>query len=343
MQSRYRRVLVCAALLSAFGTPHTYAQSKFIDDAQRVVELPKTVTRVFAAGAPAEVLLYTLTPDKLVGRNHQPPRAALEFMPPELRNPIAIAKLPRSQDASNDTELLALKPDVYIDYGDLHQDYIDSVGNVQRRTGVPGIILDGHLEAIPATYRRLGAALQVKRRGDILAKSVDQLLKKYRGTLKKSGAVPRVYLACSGDAMIPCLEGEKMGEVAQFLGAVNVAGKIGDAPIKPLTMEEIEAWNPEVIIAASADAAARILQDVNWRSIKAIKEKRVYAAPTLPFNWGSRPPSVTRLPGLIWLAYALPGREFDTAFYSDIRSFFKLFYHVNPTDEQLKMLVQPRS
>ena len=45
--------------------------AELVDDAQRRVELPDAPSRVFAAGAPAEVLLYTLVPEMLVGRNHQ--------------------------------------------------------------------------------------------------------------------------------------------------------------------------------------------------------------------------------------------------------------------------------
>ena len=63
--------LPCAALM----------QSSFVDDAGRRVTLPPDVSRVFAAGAPAEVMLYTLAPDLLVGRNMSPPVDALEFFP----------------------------------------------------------------------------------------------------------------------------------------------------------------------------------------------------------------------------------------------------------------------
>ena len=87
------------AFLIAFAVAASYAngaqaQARFTDDAKRSVTLPGHVSRVFAAGAPAEVLLYTLVPDMLVGRNHMPTAAALEFMPPELRSPKPIKNLP---------------------------------------------------------------------------------------------------------------------------------------------------------------------------------------------------------------------------------------------------------
>jgi iron complex transport system substrate-binding protein len=97
---------------------------------------------------------------------------------------------------------------------------------------------------------------------------------------------------------------------------------------------------PEVIVAPSRDAAAAIRTDAAWRHIDAVAAGRVHAPPTLPFNWGPRPPSVNRLAGLIWLAYVLPGRELDAAFFDDVRSFFATFYHVTPTDEQLRALVR---
>jgi iron complex transport system substrate-binding protein len=57
----------------------TSSQSRFVDDADRAVMLPPRVSRVFAAGAPAKVLLHTLAPEKLVGRNRVPEGAISEF------------------------------------------------------------------------------------------------------------------------------------------------------------------------------------------------------------------------------------------------------------------------
>lgn len=78
---------------------------------------------VFAAGAPADLPLYTLVPEKLAGRNVLPSPAAKEFMPPPYRNPTPITNLPDRDDPRFDAELLALDVDVYIDYGTIDDDY----------------------------------------------------------------------------------------------------------------------------------------------------------------------------------------------------------------------------
>jgi iron complex transport system substrate-binding protein len=168
-------------------------QTRFVDDARRDVQLPARVNRVFAAGAPAEVLLYTLAPEKLPGRNRLPEGDAVEFFPPAYRTPVLIRQLPEVDNPAADAELLALKPDVYVDYGTVDEDYIASVDAVQRRTRVPGIILEGALTRIPETYRRLGAALGAAERGNRLAAAADRMLSKYRGALEpstKSGRWP---------------------------------------------------------------------------------------------------------------------------------------------------------
>jgi len=332
------RHLITVALFIAVAWPVAKAQTGFVDAAKRNVQLPSRVARVFAAGAPAEVLLYTLVPEMLVGRNRVPEGAAVEFFPPTFRNPIFIKQLPEVDDPATDAELLALKPDVYVDYGTVHEDYIASVEAVQRRTKVPGIILDGALSLIPDTYRRLGAALGVAARGERLASTADRLLMKYRNALASISTPPRVYLACSADGFMPCLEDDAAGEQLKWLGAVNVAGTRATAPRRALTIDEINALAPDAIVLTGG-SAARLRANGAWQSVKAVASGRVFQYPALPYGWGPRPPSVNRVPGIVWLSYVLQGRDFDATFAADIREFFSEFYHLTLTDQQLRTLV----
>jgi iron complex transport system substrate-binding protein len=100
-------LLVAAGVLTtrAFG-------AEIVDDAGRHVELTTKVSRVFAAGYPAEILLYTLAPEMLAGRNHPPPAAALELIPPEYRKLPTIGTLPERDEPRYDAELVAAKPDL---------------------------------------------------------------------------------------------------------------------------------------------------------------------------------------------------------------------------------------
>ena len=281
------RLVACVAVLClTVAMAPLLTQAGFVDDAKRRVELPSRVSRVFAAGAPSDVLLYTLVPEMLVGRNRVLDAAALEFIPPAFRNPVLIRQLPEVDNPAADAELLALKPDVYVDYGTVGEDYIASLEAVQRRTGVPGIILDGRLTRIPDTYRRLGAALGVAGRGERLGAAADRILMKYRGALASTSSPLRVYLACSADGFVPCLADDSAGEQLEWLGAVNVAGTRASAPRRPLSVDEIKALVPRAIVVQGAGAAARLRASPAWQNVDAVAAGRVYQWPGLPVRLG---------------------------------------------------------
>jgi iron complex transport system substrate-binding protein len=328
---------VCTTTVACFLAAVPAMQGRFVDDANRQVELPPRVTKVLAAGAPAEVMLYTLAPDLLVARNRVPSGNAIEFFPPAYRTPVLIRQLPEVDDAKADAELLALQPDLYVDYGTVAADYIASLEAVQRRTGVPAMILDGALERIPAMYRRVGAAMGVRESGERLGTAAERLLTKYRGALSSSSSPVRVYLACSADGYMPCLADDSSGEQLAWLGGVNVAGTRAASPRRPRTIDEVRAMAPQVVVTIGP--AARLRGDAAWQGLDAVKNGRVYEWPSLPYSWGARPPSVNRLPGVAWLAYVARGQAFDAAFDADIRSFYRDFYHLELTDAQYRALI----
>ena len=331
-------LIATAAAVSLPVASQSQSPSRFVDDAGREVQLPPRVQRVFAAGGPAEVLLHTLAPEMLVGRNRLPEGEARAFFPPGIDDAVLIRRLPELDDPSADAELLALKPHVYVDYGTVDADYVAVLDAVQKRTGVPGLILDGALHRIPGTYRRLATALGVGERGEKLAAAAERLLTTYRASLPPGR---RVWLACSADGYLPCLEDERSGEVLRWIGGINVAGRRATAPNRPLTIAEIKALAPSAIVVnGGAAAIARVRNDPAWRTVDAVAAGRVHAWPELPYNWGARPPSVNRLPGLVWLAYVLTERPFDAQFARDIRRFFRDFYHVELTEAQVRTLAE---
>ena len=66
-----RGVAACAASLVALFTSPAAAADKrtVVDSAGRRVEVPAKISRVFVAGGPASVFVYTLAPEKLLGWN----------------------------------------------------------------------------------------------------------------------------------------------------------------------------------------------------------------------------------------------------------------------------------
>ena len=60
----------------------------------------------------------------------------------------------------------------------------------------------------------------------------------------------------------------------------------------------------------------------------------------LPFGWFDRPPSANRLIGVKWLASVLYGKGANHNIPRDTREFYRPFYHIDLSDEQLNQLIE---
>ncbi|XOT95357.1 iron ABC transporter substrate-binding protein, partial [Alcaligenes pakistanensis] len=65
--------------------------------------------------------------------------------------------------------LLALKPDMVLDIGDVNPYYESAAKAVQEQTGVPYVLMDGRLNDSPAQLRQAGHLLGQVDRGQQLA------------------------------------------------------------------------------------------------------------------------------------------------------------------------------
>jgi len=74
-----------------------------------------------------------------------------------------------------------------------------------------------------------------------------------------------------------------------------------------------------------------------------VRDRRVYLSPTLPFGWVDFPPSVNRLPGLIWLGKILYPQLFPEDLVGLTRDFYGRFYHRTPSDEAIAQVLEGRA
>src|SRR5690606_2835091 len=107
------------------------------DGANRTVEISGKVERVFPAGPPAAILLYTLAPDLLLGwpRAHRGPE--LEFLLPDVGRRPEVGRLTGRGNTANLEAVLSLRPDLILDAGSVDGTYISLADRVQVQTGIP--------------------------------------------------------------------------------------------------------------------------------------------------------------------------------------------------------------
>lgn len=340
-----RAVLVLLGLLAVLAGPAgaDAADKRIVtDSAGRRVEVPARVERVFAAGGPASVLVYALAPDKLVGWNRAPTPEERAFLPGRAGELPGLGRLTGRGNTANVEVVLAARPDVIVDYGTLGPTYVSLADQVQQQTGVPYLLYDGSLAAVPTVAEALGALLDARGPARDLARYAERTLGEVDRRVARVPAErrPRVYYARGPKGLETAAPGSINVESLDRLGARNVAGEdAGRARLGGVSVEQVIAWNPDVIVTIDPAFGAAVRGDRLWRDVKAVRESRIFVAPLLPFPWVDFPPSVNRLIGLWWLGRVLYPTEFPEDLRAEARAFYALVYHRAPDDRQLDALI----
>src|SRR5499427_4622399 len=190
-----RRTFLTSA--GALLAPRIARAATVTDATGRALPVPAKVERVFPAGPPAAILLYTLAPDLLLGwpRANRPEECA--YMLPDVCARPEVGRITGRGNTANLESVLALKPDLILDVGSTSATFVSLAERVQQQTGIPYALLDGRFDAIPATYRKLGELIGRQNDAEKLARYAEDTVKATTGRIAavETSARPRVYYA----------------------------------------------------------------------------------------------------------------------------------------------------
>ena len=339
----HRRSVLCGLAASALPFSARAQNAAITDGAGRTVAIPPKVARVLPAGPPAAILLYTLAPDLLAGWPRSPRPNERTFLSPDIANRPEIGRITGRGNTANLEVVVQMKPDLILDAGATTQTFVSMADRVQEQTGVPYALLDGRIELAADTYRTLGKLLHSETEAELLARESEAILRMVRERIAKvpNDKRPRVYYARGPRGLETGLAGSINVESIEIMGAHNVAsGQRGG--LTSVSLEQVLAWNPEVIVTIEEGFADAVRSDPNWAAVSAVKTGRVHLAPKLPFGWIDFPPSVNRLIGLPWLGKIFYPEIFTEDLKTTARGFYSKFYHVEVTDAQLDGILAGR-
>jgi iron complex transport system substrate-binding protein len=330
------RRTVLTGLSTALLLPRLARAATVTDATGRAIAIPDQVERIFAAGPPASILLYTFAPEFLLGWTRSPEPAQCEFLGLGACDKPEVGRLTGRGNTTNLEVLLKLKPDLILDVGTVNDTYISLATRVQDETGIPYVLLDGRFDATVLAYRQLGELTHRQGQAEDFAHYADNTIKTIKGRIDKipDGQKPSVYYARGPRGLETGLGGSINVETIEFLGARNVAAERRGG-MATVSVEQVLAWNPDVIITIEPAFAASVRTDPVWAPVKAVQTGRIHLSPRLPFGWVDFPPSVNRLIGLWWLAKVLYPDQFPEDLQPLTRDFYRQFYHLTPTDAQI--------
>lgn len=343
-----RRSFLLVLLVSVFLSSSVFART-VTDMAGRRVVVPDRIERVVGLSPPATYLIYAIDPNLLAGLS-SPLRGDERFYTVDRfkRLPVVGGIAGESRNINLET-LLKVKPDVVVlwelkrkDMNAINRKYEQAL----KPLGIPIIYLSmGSVNDYPAALRFLGNLLSRKERAAALERYAASVLRKSSRAMAGIPAGKRVsvYYAEGVDGLATEGEGSMHTQLIPLSGGRNVCRlrETSYMGLERITMEQLLIHDPDVILVKEKICFQRILKDPRWKRLGAVRAKRVYLIPFVPFNWFDRPPSHMHLLGIQWLSNLLHPDRYPVDMVRETRDFYRLFFRKELSEREAREVLFP--
>ncbi len=346
MKSYFRIVLVILALLLSVGAAFSGSSANgpsggtvtLTDMLGRKVTMPKTIRRVLALHPIPTGLLALLAPQAQVAVDsffQRPGKTRDSLFTSD--ESIRLGKLPvvdvyfRHPGAE---EILALHPDLVITMiADAN------IEEEQQLTGIPYFAVSkAPTSSYENTIRLIGQIVGQKKRADEMADFWANTVQSVQDRAAKAPYRPTVlYTGKNGNSLSAPGRNTVFGSTLDTVGGRSVGDELPAAfaskETNTVSLEQILAWNPDVIIASGASARNKIMTDPQWHSLKAVQAGRVYAPRAFAGLDG-----LQAVLGMVWAQGVLLDGDNAAAeahLTSVMQTYYKLFYGHTLTAAQI--------
>ncbi len=310
---------------------------EIIDMSGRRVTIPETITRVFAVSPPGTYLLYAIDPAVICGLNFPLWENEKRYAIPHYSKLPVIGGLVGQSRNLNREVLLQIKPDFL-----LYWAWKDDAANKKFEAAVAelnfprvSVRLDS-IHDYPETLRFIGDVLGKKERGQLLSRYAVAALAEAKAVAAQIPEADRVrvYYAEGPDGLSTERAKSLHAELIPLTGGINVhtGEEVDHFGMEKVSMEQILIYDPEVILVKEKTFFDTIRTDPRWRNVRAVRDKRVYLIPFVPFNWFDRPPSFMRLLGIKWLLHTMHPDLYAVDMVAETKKFYQLFLGVELDD-----------
>ncbi|PJJ28012.1 ABC transporter substrate-binding protein [Lacrimispora celerecrescens] len=314
----------------------------FTDSAGREVTLPKEINKIAPSGPLAQIVLYTLCPDKLSGLASDFSEGAKQYIDEKYWSLPKFGQFYGKNANLNMEALIAESPDVIIDIGEAKKSVKEDMDALQEQLNMPVIFIEADLDTMSSAYEKLGELTGDTDQAKKLADDCNNILIKSETAREQLSEKKSVYFAVGDDGLHTNAEGSIHARVIEQIGAENAAKveMVSSGGGSEVSFEQLLLWQPDIIIADSEALYQTITTDKVWGELNAVKEGKVYQIPSVPYSFMSSPPSVNRMIGILWLGNLVYPEQYNADIKQEVKDFYELFYHVTLDDTQVVKILK---
>ena len=315
-------VIIAVAALVLINTHHLtppHSPQIITDHVGRSIPIPHRIEKVYATSQSGSLLIYALDPNLLLGWNTAL-SPEMEFILGTKAGGLPVLGTWNQLYQTADLDQVAgLKPDLVVHLAAPDLPNLDLAERIEDELGIPSIVVDGSLEAVPLTLRWLGELFGCQIRAQALALFAENTLTRlelFRDNLDSNpisvhiiGDTAKIDLDALALAGVTLFDAYSMGHADQVL--------IIPDPIRDLSRE--------------------IMKNPPPGAQHALIEGAVYELPTVPQNWLT-PNSILRLLGVEWLAQTAYPHIFNEDLAAKFQEFMEVFYEVRVPVETAQLI-----
>ncbi len=351
-----RRACATASILAlAFGAAGCSSSSSPIEESsspsaeeitvtdQRGVEvtLDGPAEKIVSAVIPAPAIIAAVDGswDRIAGINQSLLDAnKLGIISKIFPESIATPVIAGSDFVPNMEEILSLDPDVVVQWGDRGDDVVAPI----EQAGYPVVGLEyGTQEDLETWISLFGDLIGKEERADSIIDWMHTEADAVAAQVAEIGGESPTALSISySDQGISVSTGSDYAQyVFDLTGVTNVAegAQVSDGVA---SVEQIIAWDPDIIFLSAFDAATPedVYADERLAEVSAVKEHRVYRSPLGVYRW--QVPSAESPLFWNWVAaLAYPG-EYEVDLPAEMREQEQYLYNYEMTDEDIDLVLR---
>ncbi len=310
-----------------FFIPLTLCARTVVDDYNRSVTLPDTITKIYAASPPLTMTLLAFDPELIAALNSpftlkQKPHVG------EAYNKPVVGGFGGGQSMNYEV-LASLKPDVVLVWGGM-----SGVENALAKFAsldIPVVLVrNATLEDLVSQFRLLGELTHKRQRADeLIAYTQETLEFVSRFQTQVASKKPKRYYFAEGiDGLSSECEGSFHLQPFEYALAKNAlhCKMTSNYGMEKISAEQVMLANPDVIIVMEEQFYKNIQNNPRFASLSAVKNAAVYLVPSKPFNYITRPPSFMRLMGIRWLIGIFHPELLPEGESAELKRFQNLFF-----------------
>ena len=238
----------------------------FMDSAGCTVELPKQIDRIAPSGGVAQMVLFAIAPDKIVGISSKWKEAALPYLHDEYRN-LPIFGQFYGMKNFNKKAVLSAHPQVIIDVGEKKATIVEDMDQIQASLGIPVIFIEARLDNTDEAYRTLGKILDREKEGNALADYCHTTYTRSKELAATVQSKPSLlYVRGSQGNMVVARDSFHAQVIDLLADNAAVITEATEGSMSQVSMEQILAWNPDVLILAAE--ATLDFSALPWRELR---------------------------------------------------------------------------